>query len=286
MMFRFVVLCLTLMVSAAHAEIHGLETPPDYYFVAFPVATGHTVAGRLSVPVTEREKKPAVVIVHGSGGVDSRGPAYAQKLNELGIATLEIDMWSARSMSGGLDRPKHVKNTLPDAKAAFRYLASRPEIDANRIGLMGFSWGGVVGMLTASGQVAGFESVAALYPVCWGYNEVPGYEFRQVAVKEVLLISGTRDQYDRPDDCESLVSSLPEPDRERVTEVSLVGATHAFDRAGPPAEFFDPYAFRGKGGEVRIEHDVTATKRSLYEVGQFFKRTLTQRTLPLNDRDG
>ena len=38
-------------------------------------------------------KVPAVLILHGSGGMDDRGAFYATALQEAGIATLEIRMF-------------------------------------------------------------------------------------------------------------------------------------------------------------------------------------------------
>ena len=54
-----------------------------------------TVAGKLKLPTVETPG-PAVLICHGSDGVDTRGEFYAGALGDAGIATLEIDMWSAR----------------------------------------------------------------------------------------------------------------------------------------------------------------------------------------------
>jgi hypothetical protein len=62
-----------------------------------------TISGQLRVPTTNAEEKvPAVVIVHGSAGVDSRGAFYSRALTDAGIATLEIDMWAARGWLGGV----------------------------------------------------------------------------------------------------------------------------------------------------------------------------------------
>ncbi len=57
-----------------------------------------TVPAELRMP--PGPARPAVVIVHGSSGIDSRGVSYAKELNAAGIATLEIDMWGARGISG------------------------------------------------------------------------------------------------------------------------------------------------------------------------------------------
>jgi uncharacterized protein len=73
-----------------------------------------TIKGKLQLPAssnpqqnhfTPANKAPAVVILHGSSGIDSRGDFYAHALNAVGIATLEIDMWEARGVTGAGDRP-------------------------------------------------------------------------------------------------------------------------------------------------------------------------------------
>ena len=62
-------------------------------------------------------------------------------------------MWAARGTArGAAARPRSPLETLPDAFAAKAFLAVQPEIDAARIGIMGFSWGGVVTLLAATQQ--------------------------------------------------------------------------------------------------------------------------------------
>ncbi|SFR45812.1 Dienelactone hydrolase [Marinobacter daqiaonensis] len=272
-------LLLALSTTAVADETSATPWPWNYRFVAFPVpGLDSPVAGRLSFPATVETAVPAVIIAHGSGGVDARGPLYARRLNEAGIATLEIDMWSARGMNGGLDRPTHVRETFPDARAARDYLASLSDIRGERIGLMGFSWGGVMAMLSAGGTEAdpgGFDALVALYPVCWGYNRVPGYELEAIAVDDLLIIAGTQDDYDGRDDCDRLVSSLPEQDRRKVELLVLNEATHAFDQRAPATTFNDPYAHRGKGGDVAIRYNPAATKHALSRVTTFFSENLS-----------
>lgn len=276
---------LMLPPVVAAGDHRDAPWPATYRYVSFPVgddvATSPIqLAGRFSLPppALNGAPWPAVVIVHGSGGVDSRGPLYAKRLNEAGIATLEVDMWTARNLRGGLDRPHHVAETLPDAGGALRFLAGQPEIDPDRIGLMGFSWGGVVAMLIANGNLphqdsTGYAAVVALYPVCWGYNRVPGYDLKQIT-RPLLIIGGQEDQYDQPGDCEALVSSLPAENQTQVELHMLAGATHAFDRRAPETRFNDPFAFRGEGGEVAIRYNPAATQTSLKMVQRFFSGQL------------
>src|SRR5262245_44358096 len=79
--------------------------------------------GRLGRPIGSKSKLPAVLILHGSGGVDGRGAFYASALEDAGIVTLEITMFQR----GGRPREGH-KATLPYAAAALKWLAAQPDI--------------------------------------------------------------------------------------------------------------------------------------------------------------
>lgn len=256
--------------------------PEPYAYVSFRVAGDGTtvVAGRLTLPQAAPRPLPAVVIVHGSAGVDSRSIDHAEALQHAGIATLEIDMWSARWPEGGpLRRPRGVPETLPDAFGALKFLASHQAIDKTRIGVMGFSWGGVVSMLTATRAytdryaAAGlrFAAHAPFYPVCWVYNKVPGYEFRDLTGAAVLLQAAELDDYDRPDTCQQLVAGLAPADRRHVEVRLLPDATHGFDRRESDTTVVDPFAHLGKGGEVRFAFNSAATARARETVVKFFR---------------
>ena len=86
-----------------------------------------------------------MLILHGSGGVDGRGAFYAKALQEAGIATLEITMFPP----GGRPRTG-TKATMPRAAAALRWLPAQPTVDGQRLGVMGFSWGGSMSVLMSS----------------------------------------------------------------------------------------------------------------------------------------
>ncbi len=263
-----------------------LRPQPRVSYVTFPNAAQErplTIAGQLRIPLRDG-KVPAVVIVHGTSGVDSRGSYQAEALNDAGIATLELDMWSARGLNGGTGpngRPAGVPETLPDAYGALQYLAARPEIDPQRIGITGFSWGGVVSMLTATRPYSElylganplrFAAHAPFYPVCWGYNKIPGYEFAELTGAPVFIQSGECDAYDEPDSCTKLVNGLPEPGRRQVTVTMYPGATHAFNRLEPAQTVTDPFAHLGQGGEVKFEAHPDAAARSRRATVEFFAR--------------
>jgi dienelactone hydrolase len=279
---------IVVLQACSHLPWHPPEksaAPVKVSYVAFqtldsakPLPEGAV----LRMPINASRPMPAVVIVHGSAGIDSRGSVYAEELNRAGIATLEIDMWSARGIEGAGDRPQGVPLTLPDAYGAFKLLAANSAIDAKRIGIMGFSWGGVVSMLTATrpysekylGKDIKFAAHAPNYPVCWVYNRVPGYEFKDLTGAPILLQAGELDTYDLPDTCPALVKSLGDLGSRLVTVKVYADAGHGWERTEPAMTIEDPYSHLGKGGKVLFAGNEAVAAKSRSATVAFFRCAL------------
>ncbi|QBG36038.1 dienelactone hydrolase family protein [Litorilituus sediminis] len=256
---------------------------PQIFYVNIPVQTADSswsVSGQYRIPRTaQTQALPAVIIMHSSSGIDSTGKFYAKALNKAGIATLELDLWGARNLQGGsADRPASPQETLPDVFAAMAYLAQQPMIDAQRIGIIGFSWGGVLSMLTATEQYMSltgsplrFAGHVAHYPVCWLYNNVPGFEFNNLTGAPVLLQAGGLDDYDLPDTCPNMVENLTEDEQELVEVNVFNRAYHAWDRLEPTWVVNDPYAHLGLGGEVTLAPNWRVARKSRKNVVEFFQ---------------
>ena len=127
------------------------------------------VPGRFGLPAGSKPKVPAVLILHAILGVDGRGAFYAKALQEAGIATLEITMFPP-----GAPPRAGPKATMPYAAAALKWLATQPTVDGQRLGVMGFSWGGYMSVVMSSELVQeqlGKDvpkpvAFAAFYPTC------------------------------------------------------------------------------------------------------------------------
>jgi hypothetical protein len=113
---------------------------------------GITLAGTLTRP-RSHDPVPAVILMSGSGPQDrdeSLAPAslikpfalIADALTRAGVAVLRYDDRGVGASTGEYASAT-VAQLTADGRAALDYLAGRPDIDAERIGLLGHSEGGI-----------------------------------------------------------------------------------------------------------------------------------------------
>jgi len=116
------------------------------------VSDGLKLTGVLHVPDRRgpRERRPAFLVLHGFGSnKDSGGSvATARMFTDLGYAALRFDMRGCGESEGARGRVICLEQ-VEDTKSALTFLATRPEIDPDRIGAMGASFGAAVAVYTA-----------------------------------------------------------------------------------------------------------------------------------------
>lgn len=108
--------------------------------VRFKSADGTELEGRLLLPRCEGPH-PAVVTVHGSGPVNRYGGTFHTFFLKHGVAVLAYDKRGYTDDPSRWQEPDFAEMSA-DAAAAVRFLAARPEVDADRVGLWGSSQGG------------------------------------------------------------------------------------------------------------------------------------------------
>jgi dienelactone hydrolase len=161
-----------------------------------------TVPATLSFPDDRNDRYPAVVVVHTVAGyIEANEGHYAAELRRAGFATLTYDSFAARGSTGvALARsgPGLWPSGVADAFAALRLLAGHPRIDAARIAIAGFSYGGEVAHLTAfAGLLAAlnpekvrFAAHVAYYPAgVFGTIAEPG----AYTGSPILMLLGEKD---------------------------------------------------------------------------------------------
>jgi dienelactone hydrolase len=154
---------------AAAPKTAGIDysAPADASFTAEEVsvqAKDLTLAGTLLLPKTGKRPFPAVITITGSGqqtrdepvaipGLEKYRPMrqIAETLANRGIAVLRVDDRGV-GKSTGLDTLKMATTSdfADDVRAQVAYLRTRPEIDGDRIALVGHSEGGIIAPLIAS----------------------------------------------------------------------------------------------------------------------------------------
>lgn len=117
-------------------------------------ATGKEVllGGELRLPPNAARKVPAVVLVHGSGGIHGGNDAWARVLNEAGVAAFILDTFSGRGIVSTVEDQDQLSSLamMVDAYRALDVLAAHPRIRADRVAVMGFSKGAVASVFSAS----------------------------------------------------------------------------------------------------------------------------------------
>lgn len=142
-----------------------------YLFATFALSqtekvtlTGSPIEG-VYYPATKAEpKKPAVLILHGSEGSTQFTEFTARALASEGYPALALRYF------GGKDQPKHlVRVPIDNLDIAMDWLAKRPEIDPNKVVVLGFSRGAELALSYASMNPK-VRGVVAVAPSCMRFQ--------------------------------------------------------------------------------------------------------------------
>ncbi|MBV9261712.1 MAG: dienelactone hydrolase family protein [Pseudolabrys sp.] len=196
-----------------------------------------SVPADLVLPKDRLAKLPAIIIVHGSGGVRAdREYAYARTFNEMGVAAVVIDSFAPRGIKTTVLNQSSVSSNdmLADAVAVLNKISRHPEIDPERIGLIGFSKGGTVAvkvalrryMTSLAKDNARFALSIALYPWC---GDQP-LDFSPAGAPLVMML-GANDTYVGTEACREYAKKF-EAAGGKLTLNVYPGAKHDWDIPG------------------------------------------------------
>lgn len=208
-----------------------------------------SVPAQLYMPKQIAPKVPAMVIMHGIGGLymrDGRRRAYfeyAELLASNGIAAVIIDTHGAR----GLGVSSQLGNTevsiysfAADAFAAADLLRTHPQIDPDRIGIMGFSKGGLTSLLVTDERLSVLSKTGApfklhipIYPGCQTFPE----NLRPTKAPVHMLL-GEKDNFTGTTGCYEIEKKLKAANT-AVNVTEYRGAYHGWDEDFVPRRVDD-----------------------------------------------
>ena len=195
---------------------------------------------------------PAMVHLHGCTGIVPPNFHWAEVLQAKGYVALIVDSFS----------PRHIRDACPpsgglslrragDAIGALAYLRSLPYVEADHIGVMGWSSGGATTLLVGRQEIidkahisgGGFRAAVAIYPLCEYMN-------KDIRIP-LLLVLGSRDDSTPPQYCQDVAKEMQQEGR--ITLVQVFGVYHGFDAPGSTTPHKTPQG-------ITIAYDPVATQ--------------------------
>jgi dienelactone hydrolase len=260
--------------------VGGCTGRPVRFPSASPVAP-------LTVPALELRPPgagpfPAVVLLHGCHGVSDSTRGWARWLRDRGYLALVVDSWAARGMREGCSPASpDLPNTerFDDAVGALRYLHTVAAVDRARVGVIGWSNGGVYAISLVNGPslerarrrgvevpAPGFRAAVGVYPGgCYSL-------VHETVVRPLLVLIGDADDWTIPGPCVEMVEAM----RARGADASLVlypGAVHYFDVEGQARVELPDVENRNRPGHccgATVGYDAAAAADARRRVERFF----------------
>ena len=228
---------------------------------------------------------PAIVQLHGCGGLEAQSYRWARWFADHGYVALVVDSFGPRKLKGdcrsGPDEPP-VTARFDDAFGALRYLQSLPDVKADRIAAIGWSQGGVYAMSVINGPslerarkrgvalpATGFAAGIGVYPGgCFSL-------VKEQVIRPLLVLIGEADDWTPAATCREMVEAM----RSRGSDAQIVtypGAYHYFDVEGQRREVLAEVENdnRPDGHGATVSYEAEAAADAHRQIEQFLAKYL------------
>jgi pimeloyl-ACP methyl ester carboxylesterase len=179
------------VMTARRYTVSKLRFPS---LIETPDAENNVVHAEYFAPLGMGPKRPAVIVLHILGADFPLSRYMAARLADRGVAALFVKLpyygerrppdrgsTSKRFLSSDIERTvTAMRQAVVDVRRAACWLASRPDVDPNRLGVVGISLGGIVSALAAAvdpaiNQGAFLLAGGDLSAILWGMPEGAPY---------------------------------------------------------------------------------------------------------------
>ncbi len=184
-----------------------------------------TVLGYLSMPSGEG-KHPAIILVHEWWGLNDWVKGNADMFAKKGYVALCIDLFrgkiatkpeEAMKLVSSMDKERGVR----DLVAAFNYLKSLPEVNSDKIGSIGWCFGGSYSLQSAI-NIPDLKAVV----ICYGQLTDDSKSIEKIKAP-LLAIYGKEDKNIPPDAVSKFEKSVKSMGK-KIKVFEYPGAGHAF----------------------------------------------------------
>jgi dienelactone hydrolase len=229
---------------------------------------------------------PAIVMLHGCSGlmtgngkIRSNARFWAEHLRDHGYVALLVDSFTSRGIDEvctGRHILSAVRDRADDARGALQFVRQRADVQADRVGLIGWSNGAaaVLSVVFDKGEPQhDFRAATAFYPSC--LRAYPGGpDYRPYA--PLLVLIGAKDDWTPAAPCvqwTERAQALGAPMRLKV----YPDAHHGFDAPNNPVHVRPEVRNRNKPGGccgATVGTEPAARADAIREVTQFFASEL------------
>lgn len=232
---------------------------------------------------------PAVALAHQCGGLifNKANPnavnwpmlGWAKTFVRNGYVTLLVDYMDprgAKSLCNGPEAGVTYGRSIKDFMQAAEYLRKQPDVDADRVAMVGFSQGGIVSLMSNGKEVRekmkignGFNAYVSFYPLC-GYSRNGAGNFAGEIVQDDmdrphLVFTGGLDNETPFEDCQKRLHPMIEKGKP-ITYKHYADATHCFD-----CKSLNGFTKRGHFGQVTYTFNQELTNQSARETFEFLR---------------
>jgi len=249
-------------------EYNSITPGGMYQLVTKAAAPSIVITGTLTFPNSYSGKIPAMVLAHHCNGITTSVTNLAAMLRGLGIATFMPDSFTPRGYPGGVCIGGGVNHAdqAADALNALKLLATHPNIDPNRIGIIGQSFGGYTINSTAYQEVR--TSIIsgplkfAVHVSLYGAGCSVRHWSPNMTGSPMLVLLGAADDWTPPGECLSY-SVLRRSLGPQTTTILYPDAPHAWDSGA-----YNYDANRTSYGNCRYQFRLDTLQSSRYDTGE------------------
>jgi dienelactone hydrolase len=258
-MRHIVMLILTLfLLSPSMAAADLIQQPVDYK------VGDVTLKGFLAYDNTSDQKRPGILVVHEWWGHNEYARQRARQLAQEGYVALAVDMYGdGKKADHPEDAGKFAKAVMAQIEtgrarfeAAMALLKSQPQTDPDKIGAIGYCFGGGV-VLTMARMGVDFDGAVSFH----GSLASPVTAKPGMVKAKILVLNGANDPFVTAEQIAAFKKEM-ETAQAHYRFVSYPGVKHSF--TNPEADAF------GKKFNLPLAYDAQADQKSWAAMHQFF----------------